>query len=139
MPVRGRLGALGMHLDRQPSSESAKRTICRTLGSEPVRTIWDYVYRRFGITKSENTRNTMGLKLPQLSDLISLDACRSKIMFHPAGNQVTSLFKMVHREFHTLRRIYRLLIWAPLTHFGTTFPNLWQICSPIATFGLPDL
>ena len=51
----------------------------------------------------------MGLKLPQLSDLISLDACRSKIMRHLAGNKVTSLFKMVHREFHTLRRIYRLL------------------------------
>ena len=109
MPVRGRLGALGMHLDRQPSSKSAKRTICRTLGSEPVRTIWDYVYRRFGITKSENTRNTMGPKLPQLSDLISLDACRSKIMLHLAATQVTPLFKMVHREFHTLRRIYRLL------------------------------
>ena len=93
---------------------SQNQKTLETQWSEPVRTIWDYVYRRFGITKSENTRNTMGPKLPQLSDLISLDACRSKIMLHLAANQETPLFNMVHREFHTLRRIYRLLKCLPV-------------------------
>ena len=88
----------------------AKRTICRTLGSEHVRTIWDYVYRRFGIAESENAINTMCCKLPRLSDLISLDACRSKIMLHLTGNQTKPLLRNVQREFHTLRKIYRLLI-----------------------------
>ena len=76
--------------------------------------IWDYVYRLFGIRNSENTRNTIGLKLPRLSDLISLDACRSKFMLHLTGNQERSHFKNVWREFHTLRRIYRLLKSLPV-------------------------
>ena len=98
MPVRGRLGALGMHLDRQPSSESAKRTISKTLDSEPLRTIWAYVYRRFGLTNSENTINTVGGKPARLSALISLDACRSKIIDHPAGNQPSPYLRIVQPE-----------------------------------------
>ena len=114
--VCGRCRALETHLDRQPSSESAKRTISKTLESEPLRTIWHYVYRRFGLAISENTINTVGAKPARLSDLISLDAWRSKIMLHLAGNQETLLFKMVHREFHTLRRIYRLLKSLPVVY-----------------------
>ena len=101
-----------MHLDRQASSESAKRNVWHLLYSEAVRTLWDYVYRRFRREKTKNTSKPMGSKLPRLSDLISLDACRSKFMCHPAANQETPHFKTVQREFHTLRRIYRLLIRA---------------------------
>ena len=87
-------------------SQNQKKKTLETQRSDMVRTIWDHVYRRFGLAKSENAINTLGSKRPRLSDLISLDAWRSKIMLHLAGNQETPLFKMVHREFHTLRRIY---------------------------------
>ena len=96
--VRGRLRALETHLDRQPSSDNAKQTIYKPLDSEPVRTTWDYVYRRFGLTTTENTTKLDVLKPARLSDLISLDACRSKRINHPAGNQPTPYLRNVQRE-----------------------------------------
>ena len=94
----------------------AKSTFWQILSLEAFQAIWDYVCRRFCIVDAENITKPVGGKTPRVSDLISLDACRSGRMHHLAANQPAERVRSGQSSFRRISRIYNFLSVCPSSY-----------------------